>query len=105
MELAAVQRAVADFAEQAGLRASIEAGVLDLASEVGELAKEVLKGSRYGREPYSTTEGWIEEMGDVIFALLLLANTTGVDLEAALDATLAKCRERLEQTGSIESGR
>lgn len=105
MELAAVQRAVADFAEQAGLKASTEAGVLDLASEVGELAKEVLKGSRYGREPYSTTAGWIEEMGDVFFALLLLANSTGVSLEEALDTTLAKCRERLARTGTVESGR
>jgi NTP pyrophosphatase (non-canonical NTP hydrolase) len=105
MELPAFQQRVAGLAADARLEASVPARVLDLASEVGEVAKEVLKGTRYGAAPFSATEGWVEELGDVFFSLVCLANDSGVDLEKALDQVLAKCRERLARTGTVESGR
>jgi NTP pyrophosphatase (non-canonical NTP hydrolase) len=79
--------------------------VLDLAAEVGELAKEVLKGSSYGQEPFSPTENWADELGDVFFSLIFVANSTGVDLEAALAQTLEKYRQRLGRSGEMSSGR
>ena len=45
------QKQVNDFMEAQGLSFSLEARMLDLVSEVGELAKEVLKGSDYGTAP------------------------------------------------------
>jgi NTP pyrophosphatase (non-canonical NTP hydrolase) len=97
-----MQGSVAAFVEEHGLEAPLHARALDLVSEVGELAKEILEGTDYGRAPFEAPEGWTAELGD---ALVCLANSTGVDLEAALVGTLEKCRERLALGGDAGSGR
>ena len=103
-----LQRAVAQFVEAHGLEAPVHARALDLASEVGELAKEILTGTDYGRAPFEAPEGWTAELGDALFALVCLANSTGVDLEVDLevdlDGTLEKYRERLALGGGAGSG-
>ena len=101
----ALQGSVAAFVEEYGLEAPVHARALDLASEVGELAKEVLDGTNYGRAPFEAPEGWSAELGDALFALVCLANSTGVDLEAALNAALQKYRKRLALGGDAGSGR
>jgi NTP pyrophosphatase (non-canonical NTP hydrolase) len=93
--MSTLQRTVASFVEEAGIEASVEARLLDLASEVGELSKEVLKATNYGRAPFHPSGRWAGELGDVLFCLVCLANSTGVDLEAALDGALGKYREGL----------
>ncbi len=80
------------------------AWLLDLESEVGELAKEWLKDSDYGRWELAPGEGWAEEMGDVLFALLALAEETGVDLEASLRLVLKKYARRIDDHGHTGSG-
>jgi NTP pyrophosphatase (non-canonical NTP hydrolase) len=55
--------------------------------------------------PFNTPESWAGEMGDVLFALMCLANSTGVDLEAALDRALDKYRERMALGDDAGSGR
>lgn len=62
------QKQVNDFMEAQGLSFSLEARMLDLVSEVGELAKEVLKGSDYGTAPLLPGAGLEEEMGDCLFS-------------------------------------
>ncbi len=104
-EMSSLQRTVASFVEEAGIEAPVHARLLDLVSEVGELSKEALKGASYGREAFRPPDGWAREMGDVLFALVCLANDTGVDLEAALDGALGKYRERLARGGDAGSGR
>jgi NTP pyrophosphatase (non-canonical NTP hydrolase) len=89
-EMSTLQRTVASFADEAGIEALVHVRLLDLVSEVGELSKEVLKATDYGRAPFNPPESWAVEVGDVLFALMCLANSTCVDLEAALD----KYRER-----------
>jgi NTP pyrophosphatase (non-canonical NTP hydrolase) len=100
-----LQRSVAAFVDEYGLEASVHVRALDLASEVGELAKEILKGTDYGRVPFEAPEGWTAELGDALFALVCLANSTGVNLEAALNAALEKYRQRLALEGDAGSGR
>ena len=80
------------------------AWLLDLESEVGELAKEWLKDSDYGRGELKLGDGWSEEMGDVLFALLALAEETEVDLEASLRLVLKKYAQRIEDHGHSGSG-
>jgi NTP pyrophosphatase (non-canonical NTP hydrolase) len=75
--------------------------LLDFVSEVGELSKEVLKATNYGRTSFRPPDGWTGELGDVFFSLICLANSTGVDLEAALDGALGKYRERLARRSGI----
>ncbi len=104
-EMSTLQRTVASFVEEAGIEVPVEARLLDLISEVGELSKEALKATNYRRVPFSPPESWAGEMGDVLFALVCLANGTGVDLESALDGALDKYRERLALGDDAGSGR
>lgn len=99
-----LQRTVADFVDQHGLAAGVAHRLLDLVSEVGELAKEALKGSAYGARPFEPTPAWAEELGDVFFALLCVANATAVDAEQALAQVLDKYRGRLAAGGNAGSG-
>lgn len=99
------QRRVADFVDAAGLRAGVESRTLDLVSEVGEVAKEVLKATRYGDAPFDTPSTWDGELADVFFSLACLANATNVDLDRALDGAIVKYRARLMARGDAGSGR
>lgn len=99
------QRRVADFVDAAGMRAGVESRTLDLVSEVGEVAKEVLKATQYGEAPFDTPPDWADELGDLFFSLACLANATNVDLDRALDGALAKYRARLTTRGDAGSGR
>ncbi len=99
-----LQRRVAGFVEEYGLESPVQARVLDLISEIGELSKETLKATGYGREAFQKPESWDDELGDVFFSLVCLANSTGVDLEATLDGALEKYRTRFAGRGGIGSG-
>lgn len=71
------------------------ANLARLAEEVGELAREL--NHRYGSKPKreEEPEGDVaEEMGDILFVLLCLANEQGIDLGDALEAVLDKYRVR-----------
>jgi NTP pyrophosphatase (non-canonical NTP hydrolase) len=93
------------FVTMQKLEAPVEARLLDLLSELGELSKEVLKGADYGKQPFINTEDWAEELGDVYFSLLCLANQTNVDLEHELENVLMKYNDRLNDKGDVGSGK
>ncbi len=99
------QARVAEFIAHHRLQTNPAVRMLDLVSEVGELAKEVLKSSAYGQNPFHPTAAWREELGDVYFALLCLAELTGVEMTAALDEVMRKYETRLIQHGDPGSGR
>ena len=46
-----------------------------------------------------------EELGDVLYSLLSLAEESGVDAETALDRVLAKYKKRIESSDNMGSGR
>lgn len=99
------QRKVAEFVAEHNLEASISTRMLDLTSEVGELAKEVLKSTTYGHQPFSATASFAGELGDVYFSLLCLAGSANLSLEDVLNQALAKYSERLSATADAGSGR
>jgi NTP pyrophosphatase (non-canonical NTP hydrolase) len=99
------QERVKMFVQKHGLNASVENRLLDLLSEAGELAKEALKGNRYGQTAFSATKNWRVELGDVYFSLLCLANLTDVDLSQALSDTLLKYEQRISLTSDPGSGK
>jgi NTP pyrophosphatase (non-canonical NTP hydrolase) len=72
---------------------------------MSELSKELLKTAEYGHAPFNLPESWAGELGDVLFALVCLAISTAVDLEAALDGALDKYRERMALGDDAGSGR
>jgi NTP pyrophosphatase (non-canonical NTP hydrolase) len=105
MNVAELQRSVRDFVAAHGLEASAEVRLLDLLSELGELAKEALEASDYGRQAFAPTPDWQGELGDALFSLVCLANETGVDMEQALHGALRKYERRLAARGDAGSGR
>jgi NTP pyrophosphatase (non-canonical NTP hydrolase) len=104
LALSETQRLIATFVDEHHLSISPEARLLDLTAEVGELAKEVLKGSAYGRQIFQPAADWSGEIADCLFSLVCLANSTDVDLDAALMGALGKYRQRLSKTGDAGSG-
>jgi NTP pyrophosphatase (non-canonical NTP hydrolase) len=62
-----------------------------LAEEVGELGREL--NFRYGDKPRAAKDASAsiaDELGDVFFIVLLLANDLGIDLASTLAATIEK---------------
>lgn len=66
-----------------------------LTEEVGELARIIAR--KYGEQSFKDSDkdyDLADEMADVMFVLICLANQTGVDLERALEKNLAKKTQR-----------
>ncbi|SMO36611.1 MazG-like family protein [Halorubrum cibi] len=97
------QERVSAFVEEHGLETDLAYRVLDLESEVGEVAKEVTTSTDYGSSP-EAAEVATDEIGDCLFALLALAEAADVDAGEALEVALAKYEDRIEATGGAGSG-
>jgi NTP pyrophosphatase (non-canonical NTP hydrolase) len=66
-----------------------------LMEEVGEVAR--IMAREYGDQSYKKSDRKIEladEMADVLFVLICLANQTGIDLSEALEKNLSKKTNR-----------
>jgi NTP pyrophosphatase (non-canonical NTP hydrolase) len=66
-----------------------------LAEEVGELGREL--NFEFGDKPRAAKDAGgsvTDELGDVLFIVVLLANELGIDLVEALGATLEKYEHR-----------
>lgn len=98
------QEAVAEFVRVHGLETDACVRFLDLVSELGELSKELLKASDYGKRPLAATEAMKDELGDCVFSLLCLCGVLELDAEEALDGALAKYERRIARHGEAGSG-
>ena len=66
-----------------------------LTEEVGELAREI--NHRFGEKPKKHEEpagSLALELADILFVVVCLANSQGIDLEQAFDAMMAKISAR-----------
>lgn len=97
------QDRVAAFASEHDLEATPAFRLLDLVAEVGEVAADATESAGYGADPEALDVS-DDEIGDALFALLLVAESLDVDAGEALEASLAKYRERIEETGDAGSG-
>jgi len=97
------QDQVAAFVEAHGLHAPPAFRLLDLVSEVGELAKAAAESTGYGDRP-GAIDVPADEVGDALFSLLALAEGLDVDAGEALEAALAKYERRLAERGEPSSG-
>ncbi len=105
MNLFEVQNLVKRFTKNKNISSSISVRVIDLVSEVGELSKEILKGTNYGKKKFVKTEEWDSEIGDVLFSLICIANQTETNLEDCLNYALNKYEKRFADKGDLGSGR
>ena len=96
MELSALQQEVDRWIKEVGVRYFNElTNTAVLMEEVGELAR--IMARKYGEQSFKAGEDdtkLADEMADVLFVLVCLANQTGVDLTDAVRKNLEKKTNR-----------
>ena len=95
MTIQEAQRAVDNWIKTYGVRYFSElTNMACLTEEVGELARVMAR--KYGDQSFKDGESQdpAEEMADVLWVLLCLANQTGVNLEEALQKSIEKKTKR-----------
>lgn len=96
MTLNEAQKAVDDWIKEHGVRYFNElTNMAQLTEEVGEVARIIAR--RYGEQSEKESDqskDLGDELADVLFVLICLANQTGVDLQAALARNLEKKTNR-----------
>ena len=97
------QQQVACFARQHGLLHDPATHALDLTSEVGEIAKEILSATHYGQRAPEFGAELAEEVGDALYGLLALAECCGIDADTSLKTALGKYEQRLRERGTASS--
>ncbi|MDP4146536.1 MAG: MazG nucleotide pyrophosphohydrolase domain-containing protein [Bacillota bacterium] len=104
MKLLGPQDQVSKFIKDKCINSKIDIRIIDLISEVGELSKEILKGTNYGNKQFEKTKDWESEIGDVFFSLICIANETDTNLEDCLNYVLKKYEKRFTDNGDLGSG-
>lgn len=96
MKISEAQKIVDQWIKQYGVRYFNElTNMAMLTEEVGEVARIIAR--RYGEQSEKESDknkDLGDEMADVLFVLICLANQTGVNLEEALEKNLAKKTNR-----------
>tara|TARA_A200000113_G_C8856697_1_gene352039 strand:+ start:1622 stop:1948 length:327 start_codon:yes stop_codon:yes gene_type:complete len=96
MELQKVQKIVDDWIKKHGVRYFDElTNMAQLTEEVGEVARIIAR--RYGEQSEKESDkskDLGEELADVIFVAVCLANQTGVDLQQAFEKKMQLKSER-----------
>ena len=90
------QKLVDDWIHTVGVRYFSElTNTAILMEEVGEMAR--IMARRYGDQSFKASDEEVElaeEMADVLFVVICLANQTGVDLEGAFQKSIEKKTQR-----------
>ncbi|MDG1037273.1 MAG: nucleotide pyrophosphohydrolase [Crocinitomicaceae bacterium] len=96
MEIKEAQKIVDNWIKEYGVRYFDElTNTAILMEEVGEVAR--IMARRYGEQSEKESDkikDLGDEMADVLFVLICLANQTGIDLESALKKNLGKKTKR-----------
>ena len=96
MELSKAQQIVDDWIKKYGVRYFNElTNTAVLMEEVGELAR--IMSRRYGEQSEKPSDANLDlgdEMADILFVLICLANQTGIDLEEAFKKNMDKKTSR-----------
>lgn len=97
MTISEAQKIVDDWIKNYGVRYFNElTNMAILTEEVGEVARIISR--RYGEQSFKDGEqekaDLAEELSDVLFVLICLANQTGIDLTTAFSKKLAKKTKR-----------
>ena len=98
-----VQETVAQMTEKYNLEISPELRYIDLTSELGELGKEILLSTEYGRNEFSATDNLESEIGDTFYSLICIANSLDINLSNALIKVIKKYEQRFSEKGNIGS--
>lgn len=96
MKIAEAQKMVDEWIQTYGVRYFSElTNTAILMEEVGEVAR--IMSRKYGDQSFKASDkdkDLADEMADVLFVLICIANQTGIDLEAAMIKNLEKKTQR-----------
>ena len=96
MEIKNLQTKVDNWIKKHGVRYFNElTNMAQLTEEVGEVARIIAR--KYGEQSFKKSDEKIsldDELSDVLFGLLCLANQTGVDLQKSFDKRLEQKAKR-----------
>lgn len=96
MNIESAQKIVDDWIKEHGVRYFNElTNMAQLTEEVGEVARIIAR--RYGEQSEKESDknkDLGEELADVVFVVLCLANQTGIDLQEAFDKKMLKKTKR-----------
>ena len=96
MEIKNLQTKVDNWIKKHGVRYFNElTNMAQLTEEVGEVARIIAR--KYGEQSFKKSDEKInldDELSDVLFVLLCLANQTGVDLQKSFDKRLKQKAKR-----------
>lgn len=104
MEIKELQRRVDGWIREYGVRYFGElTNMAILTEEVGELARVIAR--KYGEQSFKQGEecNLADEMADVMWVLVCLANQTGVDLEEAMERNFEKKTLRDNERHKVNS--
>jgi NTP pyrophosphatase (non-canonical NTP hydrolase) len=96
------QQTVASFIRENEMESPPVYRLLDLVSELGEVAKDAAESTDYGESP-SELDIHSDEIGDVLFSLLALADAVDIDAGEALAEALSKYDERIAESNTASS--
>jgi NTP pyrophosphatase (non-canonical NTP hydrolase) len=89
-----------EFALERNLERAASVYALDVMSELGEVAKEMLLASDYGLRSPEFGLNMAAELGDLLYSICMLATSSRVDLEEAFSKTLDKYDRRWRSAGN-----
>ena len=82
-----LSQAVARSADSAELHAPVPTLLLELQTLLGTLSATVAAETNRGRKPFRPGPDWPQRLGELAYGVFLLADQTGVDLEAGIAQT------------------
>lgn len=97
------QTRATEFAQKRNFDRPVGVYALDVMSELGEVAKEILLATDYGAHSPKFDRKMEAELGDLLYSICMLATIAGVDLEEVFSKTLEKYERRWLSTGNLGS--
>jgi len=92
------QQKVRQFIEEHDMEAKPEFRIMDLMAEVGEIAGDAAKSTDYGLKKDNLNVK-NDEVGDALFSLLSICEEFDIDADEALEESLQKYKDRIEEKG------
>ena len=103
-----MQKTVKDFNDNKSVHTRpmpVSARIMDINSEMGELAKEYLKATNYGTKDFEITDDFVMEYGDVLYSMLSLANELNINANKSIEMVLEKYQNRIDNKKDMGSGK
>jgi hypothetical protein len=85
-------------ADAADLHAPVPTLLLELQSLLGALTAAVTDATDRGRRPFRPTPDWTDRFGELAYGIYLLADQSGVDVDAAVRTAAASVQHRLRRS-------